>query len=297
MLILISRVFLVVAFAGVAVADRIDDPSYTLFLAHYDGTTGNSGRDADLASGSTAMVGSGGQIVATAKFGNGSLDVSGNTLGSQTRYDVVGNFNNNTGTVDMWVQTENWGQQADVNGASLLTIWNSPAWSGAIYMRVVDAKLAFLLSDAFGANWWEYETAVLTVDSAWHHVAFDWDFPAGQIGVYLDGVPQALTQVGGGWSIDAYNGTWGAPFEVGTMQGGYNAWRGQIDELRVSSLDRYQGQAFTPQMQAWQSGPPPDPFCGDALHPIPDGDLNLDCIVNILDFALVNQYWMVDTNL
>jgi hypothetical protein len=115
----------------------------------------------------------------------------------------------------------------------------------------VDAKLAFLLSDAFGANWWEYETAVLTVDSAWHHVAFDWDLPNGHIGIYLDGVSQSLTQIGGGWPVDAYDGTWGAPMEIGTIQGGWNPHNGLIDELRILDGPAYNGVDFTPPTEAY----------------------------------------------
>jgi len=227
-----------------------------LFLAHYDGNTDHGGKDADFAVGNDDVFANGGVISATSKFGAGSVDVSGNSGGGNNMtYDVVGNFNNNTGTADMWVQTDNWGQQVDVNGGNLLTIWNSPSWAGGIFMRVVDSKLKFLLSDNFGANWWEYESDALTVDTAWHHVAFDWDFPNGQIGVYFDGTPQPLTQTGAGWPIDAYNGTWGAPFEIGTMQGGYNAWPGLIDELRILDGPAYNGQAFTPETEAYVPEP------------------------------------------
>jgi hypothetical protein len=32
--------------------------------------------------------------------------------------------------------------------------------------------------------------------------------------------------------------------------------------------------------------------CGDATHPYPVGDLNLDCLVNFLDFAIFSQHWL-----
>jgi hypothetical protein len=32
--------------------------------------------------------------------------------------------------------------------------------------------------------------------------------------------------------------------------------------------------------------------CGGAAHPYPVGDLNLDCLVNFLDFAIFSQHWL-----
>ena len=48
----------------------------TLFLADYDGDTGNSGLDADFAVGSTVATAANGAICATAKWGAGALDPS-----------------------------------------------------------------------------------------------------------------------------------------------------------------------------------------------------------------------------
>ncbi len=40
----------------------------------------------------------------------------------------------------------------------------------------------------------------------------------------------------------------------------------------------------------------PIPKCGDANHPIPTSDLNEDCIVNILDLAIMAAEWLTDNN-
>ena len=288
---------------GVANADRIDDPAYTLFLAHYDGTTPNSGRDADLATGSTVLAGSGGQIVAMAKFGNGSLDVSGNTLGSQTAYTLANNFNVNEGTIELWIRTDQWGTVQDVNGALFWSTWNG--WGGAIFFKETSAGAIEAFWSDYGPQGgdWYIRSASVNLDNQWHHIAFEWNLALQTTAIYLDGnkLRDQSNLVSNDYGSGAdpmhpWAGDLGPLFEIGTFQGGYNAWNGEIDELRISSLDRYQGQAFTLQTQAWQSGPPPDPFCGDALHPIPDGDLNLDCVVNLFDFALVNEYWLTDTN-
>ncbi|MBI9019525.1 MAG: hypothetical protein JEZ07_19925 [Phycisphaerae bacterium] len=40
----------------------------------------------------------------------------------------------------------------------------------------------------------------------------------------------------------------------------------------------------------------PTPRCGDANHPYPQGDVNTDCVVDLLDFAIMAGNWMVDNN-
>lgn len=242
----------VVVLVVLAVTGLTANAQNLLFLSHYDGNTDHGGRDADIAVGSDDVLSNGGVISATSKFGAGSLDPSGNSVGNNTPYDVAGNFNVDAGTVDMWVKMDDWADTAeaiDTNGAHFLSIWNTPSWWGAIYMRNVDGKLSFAVShDPGGASYYDYETSVLNVDTDWHHVAFEWDFTAGQIAVYLDGVSQALSlNPASNAAIAPYNGTWGAPFEIGTLQGGYNPLPGLVDEVRIMDGPAYGFQDFAPE--------------------------------------------------
>ncbi len=36
--------------------------------------------------------------------------------------------------------------------------------------------------------------------------------------------------------------------------------------------------------------------CGDVLHAYPVGDLDLDCRVNLIDFAMFAGHWLDDSN-
>lgn len=46
----------------------------------------------------------------------------------------------------------------------------------------------------------------------------------------------------------------------------------------------------------WQATVNPEPKCGDEEHPYPIGDLNHDCIVNLLDLAMMSEHWLEDNN-
>jgi hypothetical protein len=36
--------------------------------------------------------------------------------------------------------------------------------------------------------------------------------------------------------------------------------------------------------------------CGDTLHPYPEGDVNKDCTVDLLDLALLAAHWLECTS-
>ena len=38
----------------------------------------------------------------------------------------------------------------------------------------------------------------------------------------------------------------------------------------------------------------PDPQCGEGDHPYPDGDIDRDCVVNIVDMAILASNWLAD---
>jgi len=51
-----------------------------------------------------------------------------------------------------------------------------------------------------------------------------------------------------------------------------------------------------PDLDLWQVSVTPEPKCGDEEHPYPIGDLNHDCIVNLLDLAMMSEHWLEDNN-
>lgn len=45
----------------------------------------------------------------------------------------------------------------------------------------------------------------------------------------------------------------------------------------------------------WVSVLAAEPQCGDPNHPYPSGDMNHDCVVNFVDFAMIANNWLADT--
>lgn len=77
-------------------------------------------------------------------------------------------------------------------------------------------------------------------------------------------------------------------------------WSGQFTEKPAAPGESYEsddvvplfnenGEATDCSIQVYRYTPRP---CGDATHPYPVGDLNLDCVVNFLDFGLFSQHWL-----
>jgi len=87
--------------------------------------------------------------------------------------------------------------------------------------------------------------AVFSVDT-WVHVAVTRGDPFGNTySVFVDGVKQDSTLFG----VTAT----AADIHIGSDFNGSNNWEGYIDELRVSTVDRYDGSDFTPETSAYTS--------------------------------------------
>ncbi len=209
----------------------------TLFLADYDGDTGNGGLDADFAVGSTVATAANGAISATAKWGAGAIDPSGET--ELLSYATAGNFNLSAGTIEMWIRTDTWNTEwggffnAYIDNSNDIRFWKRN-----------DGRLqAYMDSGADGWNLWG---PVLNLGSDWYHLAWTWDSVADTTTMYLDGVPQASSLFFSGVTTAIeYTGTVDANFEVGAAQNGLE-FQGQIDDFRISATDLYGGQSFTP---------------------------------------------------
>lgn len=220
----------------------------TLFLADYDGDTGNSGLDADLAVGSPTATAANGSISGTAKWGAGALDPTNDT--SLLSYATAGNFNLNAGTVEMWLRTDTWNSawggffNAYIDNSNDIRFWKRS-----------DGRIQATMNSGAGGVW-NLWGPVLNLDSDWYHVAWTWDFTANTTTMYLDGTPLTSSLFFTNITELGFAGTVDANFEVGAAQNGLE-FQGQIDDFRISDVDLYGGQSFTPP-----TGPYPIPEPG-----------------------------------
>lgn len=244
----------------------------TLLSASYDGNTGNQGLDADFARGSTQAVGTGGTLVGPGKFGAGALDPI--TASGTVNYPSAGNFNVESGTVEMWIKTSNWNDGEFRGFFDIYQANPTPGEPAKCDIRIqktagghLQAYVASADADDLLTSWSVTTSEPLTLDGEWHHLAWSWDENVNMSYLYLDGnviadfsatfAPPTPNpgQTFGLPQID-FLGTLGPTIEIGSVQDGSAPFNGLIDELRISGGDLYQGGAFTPQaapfeLQKW----------------------------------------------
>lgn len=228
--------------------------SHQTFLAHYDGNTANGGLDADFAAGNATAVGTGGVISSNSKFGSGSLD--GNSASGTVRYDTAGNYNLSSGTVEMWADADNWAAATTEGFFSIF-----PGSGNDIRLqKTASGQLQAYMAGA-GEVWslTSNDLSAAFADGEFHHLAWTWDFNANVAALYLDGVviDDTIAYSAGLNGVIDYDGTLGSEFEVGTVQNGSASFVGVIDEFRLSNIDLYGGQNFTPQTLAYDPIPEP----------------------------------------
>ncbi len=70
-----------------------------------------------------------------------------------------------------------------------------------------------------------------------------------------------------------------------------------LDELRMwASKTDNSGALSAGEIEAvWAYDYAPSSWCGDQDHPVPEGDLNKDCVVDIEDFYLFTNYWYLQS--
>ena len=245
-----------------------------IFGANYD-----TGKSAGIAAGNPAPIVSGDTFSlinsASSQFGAGSLDTTGVAQGGNgLKYDTAGNFNPQAGTVDFWMQMPD-----GYNGArqDLFSIF-AGGYTGdfSLYLNSNYNRLT-LVVDVDGANQWVQHSqsglanAVLG-DTNWHHIAWEWDTDAEFSSLYVDGVGEAFAPLFG--TVSFAGGTLGSDFEIGSRQGGYDAFQGNIDDLRIFDTAIYGQVGFTPPTQST----------------IPDfgqsGDFNQDGNVDAADYTV-----------
>jgi hypothetical protein len=195
------------------------------------GVTGVSARAAFPAP--ITFSGSGDAQISTAqsKFGGASLllDGSGDYLESQETY----NFSGDPFTIDMWVRPASGTQDAVFFDSRDSTSNNALALRQATdNLLVVRANgTLFNVNGVFSAN-------------TWVHIAVTRGDPFGNTySVFVDGVKVDSTLFG--------TTSTAANIHIGSDFNGSNNWAGYLDELRISNVDRYDGNSFTPPSSAY----------------------------------------------
>jgi hypothetical protein len=127
--------------------------------------------------------------------------------------------------------------------------------------------------DVLGANQWQqggFANAFAVLgDGEWHHIAWEWDTQAEEpfATLYVDGVAENFNVIG---EVSFDGGILGAEMEIGSRQGGFDAFQGYIDDFRIFDSAIYGRQSFTPPTQSTIPDSPVG-IAGDF-----DGDGNLD---------------------
>lgn len=168
---------------------------------------------------------------AQSKFGGASLLLDG--TGDSVVSDGTYNFGGDPFTVDMWVRPTS-GTQDGIFFDSRDSTSND-----TIALRQSSDNLLVLRGNAtlFNIN------AVFSVDT-WVHIAVTRGDPFGNTySVFVDGVKQDSALFG----VTAT----AANLHIGSDFNGSNNWEGYVDELRISTVDRYDGSNFTPETSAY----------------------------------------------
>lgn len=296
--------------------ELILDPTHTLFLCHFDGDTPNSGRDADWGRGGTEVLSDGGSISSTAKFGAGSIDTSDFPFIPETAsypedstvptagvisYWTANNFNLEEGTIEMWIKPNDW--FAATWEFVFGMVWPGPGhpwdncdnqWAkhpdgaqiGARMFAWMDGGIPGAVSDRWFCTFW-HNSAI--GDGQWHHIAWTWCFANDTCEIYVDGQPETMgANMPLGFDGDNLAPTFFVGYGGGIHHGGYYGFNGLIDEFRISDVDRYRGQSFTPLNEPWAD---PVGVCGQLPHLYPAGDHSENCVVDYVDFTLLSGQW------
>lgn len=228
---------------SISAVAKADTP---IFGAAYD-----SSKTAGIAGGNASPTNAGTSFIndANSRFGAGSLNTADVFPGGEgIRYSTVDNFNPLAGTVDFWMQMPN-----GYNGVrqDLFSIF-AGGYTGdfSLYINPGTLRLHTVV-DVNGNNQWQqggYENAYATLgDGDWHHIAWEWDTVAGFATLYVDGVAENYNALG---TVSFAGGTLGAEMEIGSRQGGYDAFQGNIDDFRIFDTAIYGQSSFTPPTQS-----------------------------------------------
>jgi hypothetical protein len=180
-----------------------------------------------------------------------------------------------------------------IYGNALLTIGRGQFWkNGNPELTTVggscSAKPGIVAVSQDGNNWYYFSDGPYA-DSFAPTASYEWDDVNNVWGDELDPTrpidPNLTAASMNGKTvaevINAYNGSAGGTgFDIGTLGLGW------IQYVRIENAPT---SSVIPDIDAIAGVS----CCGDYKHPYPVGDLNQDCRVNFIDFAILAQNWLV----
>jgi len=224
-----------------SIHELLNDSS-TLFLARYDGTTGNGGLDADFARGSVAPLRNGTYIFQTGKV-TSAINISTATAGGPF-YSTSGNFNISQGTIEFWFKP-NFAPNS-FSGAKYLFTTNGTTSRTWMLMIGASKVLRILARSTLDVPLDNAATGVDWGAGEWHHLAFTWSEQLKGVlvkisqQVYVDGrIIVDDTTASTSYSITPNS------FAVGSRYvSPFLSSDGTIDEFRVSDRERSTQEIF-----------------------------------------------------
>lgn len=160
-------------------------------------------------------------------------------------YPVAGRLDPLRGTVEVWMHAENISTLGDMQGLHLVNVTHAPDWAAGerglslgIYVYPYSVSVGVIYGRQAG---WGRGSALFDEPLAdgWHHLAFTWDYWAGECCLYLDG---SLVDTGElpinhvPWSVPASNKLWirGVDSSFAAGRGGDRPpFRAALDELMI----------------------------------------------------------------
>jgi len=221
------------------------------------------------------------------KFSQSVISTVGDSTVGYQSFDIVPLVvDPNVGTFECWVNRTGTGWM-HLMGSAVNGLWTagvqlyiSDPVAGDSYLQ------AHMTLDAVTRDWLEPVSAAAVVPAGqWVHCALVWD--NAEVRLYLDGnrIDSQARDVSNFLGNDDYF------FVAGVDPGGGRAFIGSIDDVSIWNEVRYVGNTYTiPTGPAGGGGQ----TCQDILlqgGAMPQ-DLNKDCEINLLDFAIFQQDWM-----
>lgn len=235
--------------AAIAAAD-----SYTVLLAHFDGTQGST-TFTDSSTYTHALTANGSAHISTtqSKFGGSSLKLDG-----------TGDYVTSPDSADWFLGTGSftidwWGYQGTTTNQVVFGQYvNGTNWWGAVVSPVPNTSNACLTIGGLNAGSWDINISCTSSTAGnptntWNHYAIvriDSGNSSASWRFFINGVSKTLSLNVGAWNGQLRNYTGSA--YIGTLMGNFAAdYNGYIDELRVSKGIARWTSDFTPPTSAY----------------------------------------------
>jgi hypothetical protein len=147
--------------------------------------------------------------------------------GSRLTFERNGNFDATEGTFEAWVKPSWAGNDGQTH-----TLLASGAWGGVLFAKDGANNLRAIFN-RFGAEGGVATSVASWLPGEWHHVAYTWSRARQRVRLFVDGVMIVESAVPGSWP-DVLDPN----LHIGSEAGSTLPWRGAIDELRISNVER-----------------------------------------------------------